>query len=95
MAELSTEDRQRVWRGLMRYWSSLRETLADISKSDLLAAVGATDTWIENNQASYNTALPATFRTNATLAQKTLLFCIVAAMRVSRDFARRLVGEVD
>ena len=95
MAELSTEDLQRIWRGLMRYWSSQHETLASISKTDLQVAVNATDTWIEDNQVSFNTALPDAFRNNATPTQKTLLFCVVAAMRVSQAFARLLVGEVD
>ena len=95
MAELTTVDRQRVWRGLMRYWSNLRETLGAFSKSELYDAVVATDQWIESAQASYNSALPEPFGTEATLAQKTLLFCCVAAMRVSPAFARRLLGEVD
>lgn len=95
MAELSTTDRQRVWRGLMRYWSRLRVPLGNIGKADLRAAVDATDTWINDNQGSYNTTLPNPFKTQATDAQKTLLFCCVAAMRVSAAFARKLLGEVD
>ena len=79
----------------MRYWSNLRETLGAFSKSELYDAVVATDQWIESAQASYNSALPEPFGTEATLAQKTLLFCCVAAMRVSPAFARRLIGEVD
>jgi len=78
----------------MRYWSSIWEGVA-VDKSELLAAVVATDTWIDNNQAGYNTALPSAFRDNATAAQKTLLFCAVAAARVSIAFARKLFGEVD
>jgi len=84
-----------VQRGLMRYWSNLFETVMGIDKGDVLDAVIATDTWIEGNQASYNAALPETFRTNATTAQKTLVFCAVAAARVSIAFARKLFGEVD
>ena len=95
MAELSIEDRERIWRGLMRYWSNLWETVVGCDKADLLAAINATDTWIEDNQGAYNTALPNPFKTNATTTQKTLLFCAVAAMRVSPAFARMLFGEVD
>lgn len=95
MAELSTEDRQRIWRGLMRYWSNLWETLVGCTKADLQAAINATDTWIENNQVSYNAALPNPFKTNATQAQKTLLFCCVAAMRVSPAFCRMLLGDLE
>lgn len=92
MAELSTADRQRIWRGLMRYWSNLWE-MVDASKAELQTTVNETDTWIDDNQASYNSGL--TYAANFTTAQKTLIFCCVAAMRVSLVFARRLLGEVD
>lgn len=94
MAELSTEDRQRIWRGLMRFWSNLRQAVV-VSKSDLQAAVDATDTWIDSNQASYNNALPAAARSGLTTAQKTLLFCFVALARVSIAALRKFAGEVD
>ena len=99
MAYLSTEDRQRVWRALMRYWSSVREILGAFDKADLQAAVNATDVWIEDSQTSYNAALPEPFKTEATTLQKTLLFCAVALMRVDPGVAallRRALGtEVD
>ena len=99
MAELLTEDRQRIWRALMRYWSKIREGLGEFAKSDLYDAIGATDTWINDNQASYNNALPEPFKTEATAVQKTLLFCAVALMRVDPGIAallRRALGvEVD
>jgi len=95
MAELSTEDRQRIWRGLMRYWSNLRTALGTLSKSDIQAAVNATDTWIDDNQASFNTALPQVARDEFTQMQKTLLFCAVALARVGIPVLRRLLGEVD
>jgi hypothetical protein len=94
MATLPETDRARIWRGLMRYWSGLRQSV-DLSKTELRAAVDATDTWIDDNQASYNSALPSAAQSNLTTAQKTLLFCVVAAIRVSVAFARALVGEVD
>jgi hypothetical protein len=55
--------------------------LAVILKGDVLAAVNATDQWIEDNAAAFNTALPVAFRTNATAPQKTILFCLVAMRR--------------
>jgi len=64
-------------------------------KADLRAAVDATDAWIDDNAASYNSALPQPFRGAASEGQKTLLFCAVAAMRVGIGFARALFGEVD
>lgn len=62
--------------------------------SDWRDAVDATDTWIDDNQASYNSALPEAARTALTQSQKTLLFCSVAMARVSIDFLRRVFGEV-
>jgi len=94
MAQLSSGDRARIWRGLQRYWSNLREGVA-VDKADLLAAVVATDTWIDDNAASYNAALPEAARTNLTASQKTLLFCAVALCRVDPGLAallRRALG---
>lgn len=95
MAVLPDTDRQKIWRGLMRYWSNSQETLSSITKTDLKAAVDATDTWIDNNQASFNSALPVAFRNNATTAQKTVLFCAVALMRVSSSLLQKVFGSVD
>ena len=94
MAELSTEDRLRIWRGLMRYWSNTREAVA-LTKVELQAAVVATDEWIDENAASYVSSLPAAAQSGLTTAQKTLLFCVVALARVSIAFLRRVIGEVD
>ena len=94
MATLSTEDRTRIWRGLMRVWSANRTTVA-LSKTDLQAAVNTTDTWIDDNQASFNSALPAAAQSGLTSTQKTLLFCAVALARVSIAFLQRLFGGLD
>jgi hypothetical protein len=67
----------------------------NVLKPELLAAIDATDTWIDNNAAAYNNALPTTFRANATSAQKTFLFCAVAIARVSIAFLRAIFGSVD
>ena len=76
----------------MRYWSKLWETI-DASKVELYTTVVETDGWIEDNQASYNSSL--TYSSNFDIAQKTLIFCAVAAARVSIAFAQQLFGEVD
>ena len=94
MANLSTDDRQRIWRGLMRR-ADLLGGVPGVRKTDLRDAIDAADNWIESNQASYNAALPTPFRTNATTAQKTLLFCAVALARVSINLLRSVFGEVD
>ena len=95
MATLSAADRQRISNGLQRYWSRGNEQVAGMVKSDLGAAIDATDDWIDANQAAYNTALPSAAQTNLSVSQKTLLFCVVAAMRVGVGFLRSLVGKVD
>ena len=95
MPTLPDADRLRIWRGLMRYWSGLHETVAGIIKSDLNAAVDAADSWVDSNAASYNSALPATFRANATPGQKSLLLVAVVLMRFNLDLLKRIFGEVD
>jgi len=94
MAQLSDADRARIWRGLMRYWSNLREW-AHSPNQDLRGAVDATDAWIDDNQASYNAALPEAARNALTTFQKTLLFCAVALARVNTAMLRRIFGEVN
>ena len=89
MAQLDSADRARIWRGLQRYWSNLRE-VCGVNKADLLAAVDATDVWIDDNAGSFNSALPVAARTSLTATQKTLLFCCVALMRVSPGLASLL-----
>jgi hypothetical protein len=54
---------------------------AGLTKPNVRAALDATDQWIEDNQASFNTALPQPFRGTASTAVKTLLFCYVAMRR--------------
>lgn len=67
MAALSTNVRQQLWRGLTRFWFGAPRSVAGITKTALQAAVNAADDWADTNAASYNSsALPATFRTNAT-----------------------------
>lgn len=80
MAVLSDLDRARTLIGLMRQ----EQITGNYSKADLRSALDATDAWIEANQSSYNTALPQPFRNQATLVDKTLLFCYVALRRAGR-----------
>ena len=94
MATLSENDRLKIWRGLMSYWSNLWE-VTSFSAQDLKSAVDATDQWIDDNQVSFNQALPSAAQTGFTQAQKTLLFCSVALARVSIEFLRRIFGRVD
>ena len=94
MTVLASGVRTQVWRGLMRYWSNLRTPVA-VNKFELRAAIDATDQWIEDNVPSYNNALPTEAKNNLTQIQKTMLFCIIATMRVDETFVRQLIGELD
>ena len=94
MAALPTADRQRIKRGLARWFSGLRELL-NLSDADFQAAVDATDTWIDANAAAYNTALPVAARTNLTASQKTLLFVAVALMRQGVVYLKSVFPESD
>lgn len=78
MALLDETNRFRVFAQAMRNWPG---TLSGVTKSQFRDAINATDDWIETNQTSFNNALPQPFRGNATLLQKTILFCWVAMRR--------------
>lgn len=78
MAEMSTEDRLRVWRALQRYWSKTWDTGIP-SKAELQTTVNETDTWFNDGQSSYLAAL--TYDSEFTGAQLVLLFGITALMR--------------
>jgi hypothetical protein len=80
MALLPDQDRLRA----AAQWMRDQVESCGFTRVDLRAAVDATDAWIDGNQASYNSALPAAFRTTASLGQKTLLFCYVAMRRAGR-----------
>lgn len=53
----------------------------DLSKAQVQAAVEAADDWADANAASYNTALPAAFRTTATPALKAALLAYICMRR--------------
>ena len=97
MAELTTAERQAINRGVQRHWSEDAGTEVTPYLSDaLLAAIIATDEWIDGNQASFNNALPQPFRGAATLEQKTFVFCCVALVRAGGlALARQVLGGVD
>ena len=57
MAVLSDNDRAATWAELMQEWSSAREPVG-LTKADLRAAVNAIDTWLNDNAAAANAAIP-------------------------------------
>jgi hypothetical protein len=80
MAVLSAGDRAAVLSYYAQLLSSGRIAF-NLSKVDALAAVNATDDWIEANQAAFNAALPLAARTGLTTKQKVWLFFLVASRR--------------
>lgn len=64
----------------------MRENTAPcaFAKSDLAAALAATDQWVEDNTTSFNTALPTAFRTTASAPQKVMLLAYVLWRRIGR-----------
>lgn len=83
MAILSDPDKAQIWAEYQQEISADHEGAAFL-KANLLAAVGAADQWVSDNAASYNTALPAAFRNNATAAQKARLLAAVLKLRFMR-----------
>lgn len=80
MATLSEADRIKLWVLFMRTCSNFREKLS-ITKSDIKAAIDAADQWAEDNDVSYNTALPAAARNNLNSKQKARLLMEVIKRR--------------
>ena len=80
MAVLTDGERRIVWAEFMRQISSDHQDLG-LNKSDLRAAVDATDQWIQDNSGGFNLALPVAARTALTAAQKARLFFFVADKR--------------
>ena len=80
MAVLTETDRQEIWAEFQNESSNIWELLG-LSKAELRAAVDTTDQWIEDNQASFNNALPAAAKAALTQKQKVRLFMEVAQKR--------------
>lgn len=72
------------FRVLAQWMRELDLPLSGLTKPDIVAAIAATDDWIDANQSSFNSALPQPFRGTASLPVKTLLFCYVAMRRAGR-----------
>lgn len=80
MAEMQDADRRSVWADIMQQWSTHGETVA-LTKGDLRAAVDALDTWLHNNAATINAAIPQPARGALTTSQKARLLQLVVARR--------------
>jgi len=81
VAVLPALDRFRVGMAFMR--ESLGPSAA-FTQPDLEAAIAAADQWVEDNQTTYNLALPIAFRNSATAVQKAALLGYVIWRRIGR-----------
>ena len=80
MAVLSDTDRAEIWANFMRRESRDAQAIG-VLKSELRAAVDAIDLWVENNQASFNAALPEPAKSNLSARQKALILFQVVNRR--------------
>lgn len=107
MAELSVQDRTRVWRGLMRRWSTDRVPCG-FTKLDLYnpqantGAIASVDAWVDTHQGNttpdnvgMNGALSVPMRSALSAEQKTDILIAVVAMRRGIEYLRSVFGEVD
>lgn len=76
MATLPDGDRAIVWADLMRKFSVDRLSVG-ITKTDLRAAVNALDTFLDNNAATINNAIPQPARSSLSTPQKAILLMYV------------------
>lgn len=83
MALLSSQDRADLVTEICQRLSNDREAF-NVAKTIVRNAVDAADQWVEDNSASFNTALPAGYRTVATAAQKADLLAQVLRKRYKR-----------
>lgn len=65
-------------------WMRENKTSVAFSKPQLVAAVAATDDWIEAQSVAFNAALPAGFRNAATPDQKMEIFAYILWRRINR-----------
>jgi len=80
MAALNASDRDLVRQRIARDLSSTFESIG-VTIADLLAAVEATDAWVDANAAAYNAALPQPARSVLTAKQKARLIAAVVLRR--------------
>jgi hypothetical protein len=80
MAVLDEASRVQVWAELMRKYSSDGDSIG-INKADLRAAVDALDTFMNDNAATINNALPEPAKGVLTVQQKALMLSYVVLKR--------------
>ncbi len=82
MAVLTTEQKRKVAQRFVRRAYKELQTTANLNTDDIDAAIQTTEDWVVDNQSSFNTSLPATFKNTATVEQKSLLLVYVIMQEV-------------
>lgn len=81
MAVLTNAEREDALREFLRRAFHETGATCNFDTVALRAAVDALDAWIETNGTAVNAALPEPFKSEGTLAQKSVLFSAVALKR--------------
>jgi hypothetical protein len=104
MAIPSESEIRRLYKGFQRYCNNVRAADPDdtehvfgaMEKTDLYNAVVALLTYIDNNRATINQAIPQPARAEMTATMKGELFAFCALLDTGNiDLLKRIVGEVD
>lgn len=81
MALLTDIQRRSLWAQFMSDVSAREEAFGNLLKADIRAAVDAIDQWVEDNQSSFNSAIPLTARTELSAKQKVEIFKLILDKR--------------
>ena len=78
---LTDEQKQALYDKFIEFGKENRGPLGNFGKQDLKDAIRAIDQWVEDNQVSYNSAIPLPCRTELTQKQKVILLMYVVNRR--------------
>ena len=81
MAILADNDRQTLWQRFMSDISSRWESSSTLTKADIRSAVNDIDQWVDDNSASFNSAISLPSRTELTTKQKAEILMAVVKKR--------------
>lgn len=81
MAIMTDNDRIAAWAEYVQNLAAEMDMSTGALLTETRAAIDATDQWVDDNQVSFNTALPEPFRTWATARQKAQLLTLVVLQR--------------
>ncbi len=81
MAILTRQERKNIGSPWIRKVYQEAAKAADLSFTEIEAAIQDTEDWIDANQASFVAALPEPFKSKTNGAEKTLLFVYVTMKR--------------